>query len=136
MAQVRALKDALRVDDQRRRARRVLGCAPHPSGAHDQDAESPLVAVVPVSVRGDGGASRGTSSRPCSCRSRTTGKTPLERLRTVTAASASCKGQERAVGYGPMATPLADAVPPALAKPMIQLGRALGRAAQAAAPAT
>ncbi len=49
-------------------------------------------------------------------------QTPLERLRTVTAASASCKGQERAVGYGPMATLLAEAVPPALAKPMIQLG--------------
>ena len=48
--------------------------------------------------------------------------TPLERLRTVTASSASCKGQERAVGYGPMATLLADAIPPALAKPVIQLG--------------
>jgi hypothetical protein len=49
-------------------------------------------------------------------------KTPLERLRTVAAASASCKGQERAVGYGPMATRLTEAVPPAVVKPMIQLG--------------
>jgi diacylglycerol O-acyltransferase / wax synthase len=49
-------------------------------------------------------------------------KTPLERLRTVTAASATCKGQERAVGYGPMATRLTEAVPPAVVKPMIQLG--------------
>ena len=49
-------------------------------------------------------------------------QTPLERLRTVTAASASCKGQERAVGYGPMATLLTEAVPPAVAKPMVQLG--------------
>jgi len=49
-------------------------------------------------------------------------KTPLERLRTVTAASASCKGQERAVGYGPMATQMTDALPPAFAKTMIQLG--------------
>ena len=48
-------------------------------------------------------------------------KTPLERLRTVTAASASCKGQERAVGYGPMATLLTEALPAAVAKPMIQL---------------
>jgi hypothetical protein len=40
----------------------------------------------------------------------------------VTAASASCKGQERAVGYGPMATRLTEAVPPAVVKPMIQLG--------------
>ena len=49
-------------------------------------------------------------------------KTPLERLRTVTAASASCKGQERAVGYGPMATQMTEALPPAFAKTMIQLG--------------
>ena len=49
-------------------------------------------------------------------------QTPLERLRTVTAASDSCKGQERAVGYGAMATLLADAIPPALARPAIQLG--------------
>ena len=49
-------------------------------------------------------------------------KTPLERLRTVTAASAAGKGQERAVGYGPMATRLTEAVPPALVKPMVQLG--------------
>jgi hypothetical protein len=49
-------------------------------------------------------------------------QTPLERLRTVTAASASCQGQERAVGYGPMATLLADAIPPALAKPVIHIG--------------
>ena len=92
--------------------------------AHGQDADSPLVAVVPVSVRRDDGPTtrRATSSRPCSSRSPTTGKTPLERLRTVTAASASCKGQERAVGYGPMATLVAEAIPPALAKPVIQLG--------------
>ena len=92
--------------------------------AHGQDAESPLVAVVPVSVRGRRARrwARATSSRPCSCRSSNDRKTPLERLRTVTAASASCKGQERAVGYGPMATLLADAIPPALAKPVIQLG--------------
>jgi hypothetical protein len=49
-------------------------------------------------------------------------QTPLERLRTVTAASASCKGQERAVGYGPMATMVTDAIPPAVAMPVVQLG--------------
>jgi hypothetical protein len=49
-------------------------------------------------------------------------QTPLERLRTVTAASSSCKGQERAVGYGPTAMFMAEAMPPLLAKPLIQLG--------------
>ncbi len=89
--------------------------------AHEQDFESPLVAVVPVSVRNDEDALGNqlsamfvTLSNDC--------QTPLERLRTVSSASASCKGQERAVGYGPMASLLADAVPPALAKPVIQFG--------------
>jgi len=91
--------------------------------AHDEEAESPLVAVVPVSVRGDGpGAGSGNQLSAMFVPLSNDCKTPLERLRTVTAASASCKGQERAVGYGPMATLLADAVPPALAKPVIQLG--------------
>ena len=49
-------------------------------------------------------------------------QTPLERLRTVTAASTTSKEQERAVGYGPMATLMAEAMPPVLARPMIQLG--------------
>jgi WS/DGAT/MGAT family acyltransferase len=92
--------------------------------AHGQEPESPLVAVVPVSVRGDDGHGAGSGNQlsamfvPLSndC------KTPLERLRTVSAASASCKGQERAVGYGPLATLLADAIPPALAKPVVQFG--------------
>jgi diacylglycerol O-acyltransferase / wax synthase len=49
-------------------------------------------------------------------------KTALERMRTVIAASASCKGQERAAGFGTMASMLADAIPPAVARPVIQLG--------------
>jgi len=49
-------------------------------------------------------------------------QTPLERLRTVSQASASCKGQEREVGYGPMATLMSEAMPPAIARPIIQLG--------------
>ncbi len=91
--------------------------------AHDQDVESPLVAVVPVSVRADQDAAvLGNHLSAMFVPLSNDRKTPLERLRTVTAASASCKGQERAVGYGPMATLLTEAVPPALAKPMIQLG--------------
>jgi diacylglycerol O-acyltransferase len=91
--------------------------------AHGQDVESPLVAVVPVSVRDDtDGAAVGNQLSAMFVPLANDKKTPLERLRTVTAASASCKGQERAVGYGPMATQMTEALPPAVAKPMIQLG--------------
>ena len=91
--------------------------------AHGQDTESPLVAVVPVSVRGDSsGASLGNHLSAMFVPLSNDKKTPLERLRTVTAASAVSKGQERAVGYGPMATRLTEAVPPAVVKPMVQLG--------------
>jgi WS/DGAT/MGAT family acyltransferase len=88
-----------------------------------EDVESPLVAVVPVSVRPDKDAAvLGNHLSAMFVPLSNDKKTPLERLRTVTAASASCKGQERAVGYGPMATLMTEAVPPAVAKPMIQLG--------------
>jgi diacylglycerol O-acyltransferase / wax synthase len=91
--------------------------------AHGQDTESPLVAVVPVSVRGDSdGALLGNHLSAMFVPLSNDKKTPLERLRTVTAASAVSKGQERAVGYGPMATRLTEAVPPAVSKPMVQLG--------------
>ena len=92
--------------------------------AHGEDVESPLVAVVPVSVRGKSSdaAVLGNQLSAMFVPLSNDRKTPLERLRTVTAASASCKGQERAVGYGPMASLLADAVPPAVSRPVIQLG--------------
>jgi diacylglycerol O-acyltransferase len=91
--------------------------------AQDQDPDSPLVAVVPVSVRPDeADAAAGNQLSAMFVTLANDRKTPLERLRTVTEASASCKGQERAVGYGPMATMVAEAIPPAVAKPVIQLG--------------
>jgi WS/DGAT/MGAT family acyltransferase len=91
--------------------------------AHGLDTESPLVAVVPVSVRGDTtGDKLGNHLSAMFVPLSNDKKTPLERLRTVTAASAASKGQERAVGYGPMATHLTEAVPPAVVKPMVQLG--------------
>ncbi len=91
--------------------------------AHGEDLESPLVAVVPVSVRAEtDAAALGNHLSAMFVPLANDRKTPLERLRTVTAASASCKGQERAVGYGPMATLLADAVPPVVSWPIIQLG--------------
>jgi diacylglycerol O-acyltransferase / wax synthase len=94
-------------------------------GAHGQDADSPLVAVVPVSVRGEdaqGSPGRGNQLSAMFVPLSNDRQTPSERLRAVTAASAACKGQERAVGFGPMASVVADAVPPALARPVIQLG--------------
>jgi WS/DGAT/MGAT family acyltransferase len=112
--------------------------------ARGEDSEIPLVAVIPVSVRDEsgsgsgGGGEAGTGGEGSDGEGRAEPlgnrlsamfvhlandkKTPLERLRTVVAASTDCKGQERAVGFGPLASMLADAMPPVLAKPVIQLG--------------
>jgi WS/DGAT/MGAT family acyltransferase len=90
---------------------------------HGEDVASPFVAVVPVSVRAEQDAAvLGNHLSAMFVPLSNDRQTPLERLRTVTAASTSCKGQERAVGFGPMATLLAEAVPPAVAKPMVQFG--------------
>jgi WS/DGAT/MGAT family acyltransferase len=102
------------------------GALRHHLMAQGQDTDSPLVAVIPVSVRADehGGEPAALGNRlsamfvPLS----NDKKTPLERLRTIVAASACCKEQERAVGFGTMASLLADAIPPAIAKPVIQMG--------------
>ena len=123
MAKVRALKEryASTVNDV------VLavcsGALRTHLAAHGHDVDIPLVAVVPVSVRDDQQVDgTGNQLSAMFVPLANDQQTPLERLRTVTAASASCKGQERAVGYGPMATLLAEAIPPALARPVIQLG--------------
>lgn len=86
------------------------------------DAGQPLVAIVPVSVRADQHEAFGNHLSAMFVPLSNDLQTPLERLRTVSEASSSCKGQERAVGYGPMATLLADAMPPAIAKPLVQFG--------------
>ena len=92
--------------------------------ANGEESEDPLVAVVPVSVRDrdadadSGGNQLSAMFVPLS----NDLQTPLERLRTVRASSTACKRQELAVGFGPMASLLSDAVPPALARPVIQLG--------------
>ncbi|HTU36381.1 MAG TPA: wax ester/triacylglycerol synthase family O-acyltransferase [Acidimicrobiales bacterium] len=90
--------------------------------ANGRDPDTPLVAVVPVSVRPDQTDATGNQLSAMFVTLANDCKTPLERLRAVTEASASSKGQEHAVGYGPMAVRLAEAIPPAVAKPMIQLG--------------
>jgi WS/DGAT/MGAT family acyltransferase len=90
---------------------------------YDHDVDNPLVAIVPVSVREDGTEDAGGNSLSAMFVPLSNDKqTPLERLRTVKANSWSCKRQERAVGYGPMASMLTEAMPPALVKPMVQFG--------------
>jgi WS/DGAT/MGAT family acyltransferase len=90
---------------------------------HDQETGDPLVAVVPVSVRGrldDEPLGNRLSAMfvPLSNdRDR-----PMDRLRAIVSTSASAKAQERAVGYGPMAAAVSEAFPPALARPVIRLG--------------
>jgi diacylglycerol O-acyltransferase / wax synthase len=92
-----------------------------------QVAGSPLVAVVPVSVRpqeGDDGLGNRLSAMFVSLANDR--PTPAERLEAVAASSAASKAQERAVGYAPLASAVAEAVPPALAKPMVQATMQLG----------
>jgi diacylglycerol O-acyltransferase len=93
----------------------------------DPEADGPLVAVVPISVRGDSpDDDLGNRLSAMFVPLANDLSEPLDRLQAIAAASASAKAQERAVGYGPMASALSEAVPPALARPMIQLGIQLG----------
>jgi WS/DGAT/MGAT family acyltransferase len=91
------------------------------------DVDRPLTAVVPVSTRDlsapDGrGRDLGNQISAMFVPLSNERQTPLERLRTVAAASASCKSQERAAGFGPAIALVTDAVPPAIAWPAVQLG--------------
>ncbi len=123
MAEVRSLKDRYESTINDVVLAVCSGALRTHLSVHDQDPDNPLVAVVPVSVRSDGEAdATGNQLSAMFVPLANDRLTPLERLRTVTASSASCKVQERAVGYGPMATLVAEAIPPALAKPVIQLG--------------
>ncbi len=93
----------------------------------DQEAGSPLVAVVPISVRGDSpDDDQGNRLSAMFVPLANDLSDPIERLLSIAAASATAKAQERAVGYGPMASALSEAVPPALARPVIRLGISLG----------
>ncbi|HEY6474501.1 MAG TPA: wax ester/triacylglycerol synthase family O-acyltransferase [Acidimicrobiales bacterium] len=122
MAQVRTLKDRYGSTVNEVVLAVCSGALRTHLAATGREYDSPLIAVVPVSVRGDdqevGGNHLSAMFVPLS----NDLQTPLERLRTVSEASSSAKSQEREVGFGPMASLLAEAMPPALAKPMIQLG--------------
>ena len=86
------------------------------------ESDSPLIAVVPVSVRADEHEASGNHLSAMFVPLSNDLQTPLERLRTVSEASSSAKTQERQVGFGPMASLMAEAMPPAIARPVIQLG--------------
>jgi diacylglycerol O-acyltransferase len=91
------------------------------------EVDNPLVAVVPISVRGqstDGDLGNRLSAMFVPLANDL--EKPLQRLRVIASASSSAKAQEKAVGYGPMASAVAEAVPPALAKPVIRLGIQFG----------
>ena len=100
--------------------------------AHDEEVRDPLVAVVPISVRSeliDGGLADEDLGNRLSAMFLPLAndlEQPLERLRAIAATSAAAKAQERAVGYGPLASALSEALPPVLARPMIQLGIQVG----------
>jgi diacylglycerol O-acyltransferase len=94
---------------------------------HGEEAESPLVAVVPISVRGQSSnEDMGNRLSAMFVPLANDLEEPLDRLRAIATTSASAKAQEKAVGYGPMASAVAEAVPPALARPVIQLGIQFG----------
>jgi diacylglycerol O-acyltransferase len=93
----------------------------------DQAAGNPLVAVVPISVRSDSpDDDLGNRLSAMFVPLANDLAEPLDRLRSIAEASATAKAQERAIGYGPMASALSEAVPPVLARRAIQLGISLG----------
>jgi diacylglycerol O-acyltransferase len=95
--------------------------------AHDQPTDEALVAVVPVSVRAQQGSDDHGNALSAMFVPLSNGiADPLERLAAVAARSSETKAQERAVGYGPMATAVADALPPVLARTVLRLGAQMG----------
>jgi diacylglycerol O-acyltransferase len=95
--------------------------------AHGEEVSSPLVAVVPISVRGrSSGGDIGNRLSAMFVPLANDLTEPLDRLRAIATTSESAKAHEKAVGYGPMASAVAEAVPPALARPVIRLGLQFG----------
>jgi WS/DGAT/MGAT family acyltransferase len=103
-----------------------LAAHDHLAGS-DQAPGNPLVAVVPISVRSDSpDDDLGNRLSAMFVPLANDLSEPLDRLHSIAQASATAKAQERAIGYGPMASALSEAVPPALARRVIQLGISLG----------
>jgi diacylglycerol O-acyltransferase / wax synthase len=93
----------------------------------DQAAGNPLVAVVPISVRSDApDDDLGNRLSAMFVPLANDLSDPLDRLHSIAQASATAKAQERALGYGTMASAVSEAVPPVVARRVIQLGISLG----------
>jgi diacylglycerol O-acyltransferase / wax synthase len=95
--------------------------------AHDSENSSPLVAVVPVSIRNH--SEHDTMGNRLSAMFvplASDREQPMDRLRTIAASSSSAKAQERAVGYGDLASAISDALPPAILRPVLRLGAQIG----------
>jgi WS/DGAT/MGAT family acyltransferase len=91
------------------------------------ETDQPLVAVVPVSVRsGLEGEVLGNQLSAMFVPLANDRESPLDRLAAIVESCSANKAQERAVGYGPMASAISDAVPPALARTVLQLGAQFG----------
>lgn len=104
---------------------------------HEEEEAESLVAIVPISVRSestngelaDGKLADEDLGNRLSAMFLPLANDlaqPLERLGAIAAASKAAKEQERAVGYGPLASAVSEAVPPVVARPMIQLGIQVG----------
>jgi WS/DGAT/MGAT family acyltransferase len=94
---------------------------------HDGANSSPLVAVVPVSVRGGSEHdSLGNRLSAMFVPLASDREQPMDRLRTIAASSSSAKAQERAVGYGDLASAVSDALPPVIARAALRLGNQFG----------
>ncbi len=105
---------------------------------HEEEMAEPLVVIVPISVRSemstngelaDGKLADEDLGNRLSAMFLPLANDlaqPLERLGAIAAASRAAKEQERAVGYGPLASAVSEAVPPIVARPMIQLGIQVG----------
>jgi WS/DGAT/MGAT family acyltransferase len=92
-----------------------------------QPVDESLVAIVPVSVRpasagADEGENLGNHLSAMFVPLGNDRDTPVERLHWVVESCRAMKGQEREVGYGPLGSALAEAMPPMLAKPVVQGG--------------
>jgi diacylglycerol O-acyltransferase / wax synthase len=127
LAQVKKLKDRLGVTVNDVVLAICSGALRSFLAEHDEEVGQPLVAVVPISVRDPSGEDDlGNRLSAMFLPLANDLAWPLDRLRAVAASSAEAKAQERAVGYGPMASALSEAVPPALARPVIRLGIQFG----------
>jgi WS/DGAT/MGAT family acyltransferase len=94
---------------------------------HDRATAVPMVAVVPVSVRGQSESdAMGNRLSAMFVPLATDQDRPLDRLSAVVGASASAKRQEREVGYSALMSAVSDALPPAITRPAIRLGARLG----------